>query len=54
MRNAIHDDIEYANSMARSRDINRIISPMVSGLCARNIENAIVETDSVRRERIML
>ena len=54
MRKAIHDDIEDANNEAKNRDINKIINPMVRGLWARNIENAIVDTDRVRRVIIML
>lgn len=54
MRNAIHEDIDDANNAARKRDINRIISPIVRGLCAKNIENAMVETERVRRVIIML
>jgi hypothetical protein len=54
IRNAIHEDIEHANRAAKKSDINRIIRPMVRGLWAKNIENAIVETESVRMEIIIL
>jgi len=54
MRKAIHEDIEEANNEAKNRDINKIIRPIVKGLWAKNIENAIVDTDRVRMVIIML
>jgi len=44
----------YENDIANNRAISRIITPMVRGFNAKNIEKAIADILSMRRNIIML
>ena len=53
IKNATHEDIEYANVKANDRAIIRIIRPIDRGFVANNIENVNIVITKVINNKII-